>query len=291
VKGEIDNIHHVGLATRDHENTFATYEKLGFVLTPLSIHQWSTKPGEPIRPSGSANRCAIFRGNYLEITAQISEGAAGKSQIRRTRWLKRYEGLHIICFNSEEMTGVDVRLREAGFTTTGVVALERDVDTPEGKRTAKFERVLFAESEEPEELVQVAHHLTPKVVFQERYMTHPNKAIALSDVICCVSDPDEYESKYTRITGRPAVRRGVKRVISLPLSRVTIVSPGDLGQVIPGASAPSLPYIAGLGLVSEDLGAVDRLLSEREIPSDKIDGKIIVAASTACGAAVIFESA
>lgn len=61
--------------------------------------------------------------------------------------------------------------------------------------------------------------------------------------------------------------------------------------MIPGASAPSLPYIAGLGLVSEDLAAVDRLLNEREIPADKVDGKIIVAASTACGAAVIFEAA
>ena len=122
-------------------------------------------------------------------------------------------------------------------------------------------------------------------------MTHPNRAITLSEVISCVSDPDEFESKYTRITGRTAERQGVKRVITLSQSRVSIVSSGDLGQVIPGASAPSLPYIAGLGLVCEDLGAVDRLLSEREIPADKVDGKIIVAASTACGAAVIFESA
>src|SRR6185295_7967270 len=58
---------HVGVAIRDLARGHPAYERLGFKLTPRSIHRGSPAPGAPVIPFGSGNHCAMFREGYLEI--------------------------------------------------------------------------------------------------------------------------------------------------------------------------------------------------------------------------------
>ncbi|MGE0426328.1 MAG: VOC family protein [Reyranellaceae bacterium] len=291
-KGKVDDLHHLGLMTRDFETTFATYESLGFVLTPLSIHQWSDRPGVPVRPSGSGNRCALFQRNYLEINAHFgTPDPANANHARRERWLAAYDGLHIICFNSEDMAGFDVQLRDAGIASSGVVRLERDVDTPEGKRTAAFERVVRPDSGGPEELLQAARHLTPQYIFQSRWQAHPNGSVAMTDAIFCVADPDAYARIYAAATGHAVVREGARRIVRLETSRVTIVGPEDLDAAIPGAEPLALPCIAGFGVGTRDLATTESFLRGRGVPVTRAGDKVIVPAAAARGAAILFEAA
>src|SRR5258707_14191369 len=66
---DINNINHVGMAVRDLVATAGRYEAMGFQLTPYSPHSAAWKPGDPVKPLGSGNRCVMFENTYLEILA------------------------------------------------------------------------------------------------------------------------------------------------------------------------------------------------------------------------------
>lgn len=290
--GEIDYLHHIGLFAEDSEAAFAAYERLGFVLTPLSRHKGADRPGAPLRLLGSANRCAVFDGGYLEITARIGGGEGDDRHRGRSGFLDRYEGLHIICLGADDMVAVERRLAKLGFETSGVAPLERDVETPDGVRTARFERVRMAsDGSHSREHLQIANHLTPELIFQPRYMDHANGAVALTEVMFCVADPDEYEARYTTLTGRAAERRGAARVIALPKSRIAIVAADDLMKIIPGATAPALPFMAGFTVAVRDMDRVKTMLSERGVTPCDSGGRLMVPARDGSGATVIFEAA
>ena len=55
-----------------------TLESLGFILTPWSEQHASPRPGAPITPVGSANRCIMLRSGYLEILAPLSLTPIGR---------------------------------------------------------------------------------------------------------------------------------------------------------------------------------------------------------------------
>ena len=74
---DINNINHVGMAVRDIAVTVDRYEAMGFQLTPYSPHSAAWKPGDPVQPLGSGNRCVMFESTYLEILA--SENRAKQS--------------------------------------------------------------------------------------------------------------------------------------------------------------------------------------------------------------------
>jgi catechol 2,3-dioxygenase-like lactoylglutathione lyase family enzyme len=135
---DIDNINHVGMAVRDLADTVRRFEAMGFQLTPYSPHSAAWKPGEPVQPQGSGNRCVMFASDYLEILA--SEDPA-RPAARISNFLKRHQGAHIICFNTEDPHAVEKRLQGAGIATSGVIPLQREIDTPDGVRTAKFARI------------------------------------------------------------------------------------------------------------------------------------------------------
>lgn len=287
--GDIDSVNHVGLAVRDLDATCDLYERLGFTLTPLSMHKGSMKPGEPEVPYGTGNRCAVFGNNYLEIVAHVDKT---KFDFGMIGFLSRHEGAHIICFGCGDAAVVNDRVRATGIGTSGVIPLQRDLGTPEGVRTAKFECVHFDRAATPEGLIQAAHHVTPQYIHQDRYVHHANGVVALSDVYLSVADPDEVERRYEKLTGRKAVRRGRRRVFELPLvSRVSVIDANDIAAELPGSTYPQPPCLAGYAFAVTDLARMERILTEQKLPFHQEPTRLVVPASAMYGATVVFERA
>jgi len=246
-------------------------------------------PGEPEIPYGSGNRCSIFRHNYLEIVAHVDKQ---RFDFGIKGYLSRFEGAHIICFGCGDARVVNERVTAEGFTTSGVIPLQRNVDTPEGERTARFDCVHFPRSSTPEGLIQAAHHRTPEYIHQARYLGHPNRVNALSNVFLCVDDPDQHAALYTKLIGRPPVRNGASRIFRLPLvSAVTIVGADDIQAVLPGAVPAALPCIAGYAFATEDMQGVRRRMIGEHIQFDECGHGLMVPASAAFGASIIFGAA
>ncbi|MEO7402866.1 MAG: hypothetical protein ABIU95_04280 [Burkholderiales bacterium] len=171
-----------------------------------------------------------------------------------------------------------------------MIPLQRDVDTPDGKRTAKFERVQFAPDASPEGYIQVARHLTPEYIHQGRYGEHPNGATELSEVLLVVDDADAFERKYAVYAGRAAERVGVKRVFRFPLvSAVSIVARDDASAVIPGSLMPPPPCIAGVVFKVPSIAAQAERLGRAGVRFANQAQRLVVPAEEALGVAVVFE--
>jgi len=285
---DIHSVNHVGMAVARIEAAAARFEAMGFVLTPFSAHSGAWKPGEQVARLGAGNRCAMFRHNYLEILA--SEDPARPAE-RIERFLAHHQGAHILCFGTDAPHAVDARLTAAGVKTSGVIPLQRDVDTPEGTRTAKFERVQFAPDASPEGFIQAALHLTPEYLHQPRYLSHPNGVTALAEVILVADDIEAFERKYALYAGCAAERSGVKRTFRFPLvSAVSIVAAGDATSVLPGSRLPPVPGIAGVAFRTPQLDAVRARLGAAGIRFVSRGERIVVPAEEAFGVAVVFEN-
>ncbi len=267
----------------------AFFEAIGFVLSPLSMHKGSLRPGEREVPFGTGNRCATFAHNYFELLAHIHKD---RYDFFVPEFLARFEGAHIIVFGCGDAEAVHRRLASTGLETSGVIRLERDLDAPGGTKTAQFDCIHYPRAASPEGLVQAAHHVTPELIHQPRFLDHPNRTVALTEVILCTDDPDRDERRYTQFLGREAEREGPKRVFTLPLvSRFTIVGAGDLDAVLPGCVAPALPFLASSTMASEDMDAVKSRLKAAGVAYTSFDGKIAVAAEAAFGHTLVFEPA
>lgn len=289
VTRDIADINHVGVAVHDIAKAARVLEALGFDLTPLSAHKGAWKPGEPVTALGSANRCAMFARNYLEV---LTHADPARPDPRQTAFLAHHQGAHIICFGTDDTPAVDRRLAAAGIKTSGVIPLQRDVDTPEGMRTAKFERVQFDPKGTPEGYIQAARHLTPQYVHQPRYMKHPNKVVALSETIIVADDAAHYAALYERYTGHASVRVGAKHSFVLqPACRLSIIATRDAATVLPGSLIPPPPAIAGVAFQTTDYPAMKQRLQSGGFAFSEVGGKLVVPAEQSCGTAMIFEKA
>ena len=285
---DIDSINHVGMAVRDLGAAARCFEAMGFMLTPYSPHSAAWKPGEAVKPQGSGNRCVMLPHNYLEVLASESPAAPAE---RIETFLRRHQGAHIICFNSETPDAIDRRLVAAGIRTSGVIPLQREIATPDGVRTAKFQRVQFAPDDSPEGYIQVARHLTPEHIYQPRYTAHANGATLLSDTIVVADDVEHFAAKYARYLGVPAARDGDAWRFRFALGdRLTLVSWRTATGWLPGTLMAPLPCIAGVTFRVPDLAAQRARLAAAGFSVREVGNRLLVPAEQACGVAVLFES-
>jgi hypothetical protein len=280
------SLDHVGLAGRDLSRLAAAYENLGFTLTPLARQSGRRSPAGPVERFGTGNRCAMLRHGYIELLgiadpALFAHGLDG--------FLTRYEGIHIVALGMEDEQANLHRLRRAGIAVSGVSYLERPVDDadPAGP-TARFARLPLQDA--PEGRVQLVRHLTPEVIWQDRFLHHPNAAIGLQEVVLAVADPAETASRFSRLAGRPVLPDPAGGfVLELARGRVRMVPEATLSTVLPGLSAPCLPFIAGIVVATADGNrAISALLAERHLPHRAMQRGVLVAPEAAGGAAVLF---
>jgi catechol 2,3-dioxygenase-like lactoylglutathione lyase family enzyme len=282
---DIDNINHVGMAVRDLTDTTRRYEAMGFQLTPYSPHSAAWKPGDPVQPLGSGNRCVMFGETYLEILA--SEDPA-RPAARITNFLKRHQGAHIICFDCPDCDAVDARVRAAGVETSGVIPLQRDIDTPEGTRTAKFIRVQFAPKASPEGYIQASTHLTPEYIYQPRYIRHLNGGMQLSEAILVTDDLEGSARRYETYTGvKPARENGAVRFRLARGTMLTLVDLRNAAAMLPGTLLPPIPGIAAVAFRVAMSGLNDRLRAGG-FTVNNAGGRLLVPAEEAGGVAVLF---
>lgn len=281
------SLDHVGIAGRDLGAMAAAFERLGFQLTPLARHSGKRTPDGPVVPFGTGNRCVMLREGYIELIAIVDPAAFSNTL---DRFLARYAGIHIIALGIDDETANLDRLRRAGIDIPGVAYLERPVDDadPTGPR-ARFARLPLPDA--PEGRLQLIRHLTPEAIWQERFLTHPNHAVGLEEVVIAVEHPAESAARFSRLAGRPVVPDPAGGyALPLPRGTVRLLPAEALGAVLPGAAIPSLPFIAGMAVRSDDLEATARLLAERGVAHERFGNGLLVGADQAAGVAVRFVS-
>jgi hypothetical protein len=283
---DISNINHVGMAVRNLAATTERYEAMGFQLTPYSPHSAAWKAGDPVRPLGSGNRCVMFEDTYLEILA--SEDPK-RPAARITNFLNHHQGAHIICFDCGDCQLVDERVRSQGIETSGVIPLQREIDTPDGVRTAKFERTQFAPRNSPEGYIQASRHLTPEYIYQPRFIRHANGCFQLLETILVTDDLSSFAKRYQVYLGaKPSSETEAVRFRFPGGTILTLVDIGDARTMLPGTLLPPIPGIAAVAFRTKLMTGLKDRLQDRGFTVSKVGERLLIPAEEASGVAVLF---
>jgi len=262
--------------------------RLGFTLTPFSPQSHRLQPDSPLVPAGTGNRCVMLSAGYLEFLTPLADTPIA-GQLRTA--MGRYVGVHLIAFGTSQAQSDHARLTQAGFSPLDAVALQRQIETLQGMDTARFTVVRVLPGTMAEGRIQYCQHLTPRLVWQSRWLEHPNGATGLTGVLLCVADPREAAQRYARFTGltpqpngnawRIDTVRGYLAFIDSALCRSTF-----------GVEPPSLPWIAGYTLECSDLSRARDVLQRNGIaPNALPDKRLFVELPPALGSLLLFEPA
>jgi hypothetical protein len=252
------------------------WRQLGFTPTVLARHG-TAGPDGVIRSTGTGNRCIMLGQGYLKLIAVVDPS---RPSATIARFLARHAGIHILTFATPDAGAALHRLRRAGLDTE-LIASSRAADpaAPDGAQ-ARFERLAITAAVPR---LQLLRHLTPELVWQPRFLRHPNHAVALEAVIVVSDAPAEFAAMLSRVAGvavAPDPLGGYAMALGQGWVRVV---PSDAARaMLPGVDIGCSPFAAGLVLRTDDGNrAVAALARARPVG----DGHLL----TATGTAVLFR--
>jgi hypothetical protein len=281
------NLDHVAHFVPEVDAAGAALGQLGFTLTPFSAQSHRLEENGPLIAAGTGNRCIMLQRGYLEILAPTAHTPVA-AQLRAA--MQRYVGVHLIAFGTATPEADHARAAKAGFAPLPPVSLQREIDTAEGRQTARFTVVRVPPGTMAEGRIQFCRHHTPGLLWQPRWTCHANRAASLAGVILRVADAQEAAKRYARYTGLPAQVSGEAWRLDTARGYVIFADRDVLHrrlEVVP----PALPWIAGYVLKSDDIAATGDFLRKagtqvREMSSQRL----LVQLPAAVGGIILFES-
>ena len=244
--------------------------RAGFAPTPASV-QSNPGPNGTTILTGTSNITAMMTRGYIEILFKSSNSPLTREF---DDGLTRYPGLHLMAFSVADATAASLRLNGEGFRTAPIVALRRPVGTESGETEAAFTVARVLPGEMREGRIQYLTHHTEDAVWQKRWLTHPNGANALVDVVAVVDDVDEAAARYVRFLGREAVTTNMGRGIFLDRGGVQLVNRASFGGLMANLPAPALPFIGLCAVRVTSLDVAERSLRSHSVAYEK-RGKLL----------------
>jgi hypothetical protein len=231
---------HVAHFVRDADAAARALARAGFAPTPLSIQvNPDTRGGAP-RPTGTGNVTAMLAQGYIEVLFKASDSPLA-AELETA--MRRYAGLHLIAFAVANAESAHRRLAAAGFRMRPLVHMQRPVGTPSGQGTAAFTVARVEPGEMAEGRIQVLTHHTEEMVWQPRWLSHPNGAVALQRMVIAVEDVQEASQRYARFIGRQPRNDFANQRIDLDRGCIDLVGRDAFAQMFPEIPIPSLPFI------------------------------------------------
>ncbi len=236
---------HVSHFVPDLDGAGALLERLGFAVTPVSVQV--TQDG----PAGTSNRCVMLAEGYLEFLAPTM---ATPNAARMRKSMRRYRGVHLVCFGTPAAEEEHFRLAQHGFAPQPIVRLSRKV---EDGAAAKFKVVRAAPGKMPEGRIQYVEHLAPRAIWRPRHLKHRNGVVGLAAAYVVAADPVRAAARWARFMGGLPRREGSLVSLETDRGKVLIGTRAQL-KVLLGA-APRSPGIAGYALACRSPQAFARL--------------------------------
>lgn len=322
---DIGHLHHVGHVVHDMEAALALYQRLGFTVPPPAYPTMSRREGAPPEPFGAANTHADFARNFVELATYVPDGDISRipadaelvplaappdmlpvlveriadTSANLAACLRRFEGLHILLFQSPDIDTAAERLAAAGVGHGGVNSLRRPVETENG---TELELVQYLEIDgdqpgaRPGSVSEGRVGVATGSQLPRTHVDHSNGAVDLVDVLLCVADSqlDAARREYETYTGRSARWDGDAGAwrLGLEAAGLTVVAESALGYLLPGERAPGLPAFVGYTVAVRDLARTLNLLRDNGFPVHRsVTGDAFVPSKAALGAAVGFRQA
>ncbi|HEY2226431.1 MAG TPA: VOC family protein [Xanthobacteraceae bacterium] len=274
---------HVGHFVRDPLAASRALARAGFAPTPLSVQTQPDPVGGVPHLTGTGNVTAMFTRGYAEVLFKTADTPLGQEL---DAGLARYAGLHLVALAVADAAAAHARLGGSGFRMRPLVHMQRPVDASGKPGTAAFTVARLEPGEMPEGRIQLLTHRTEDMVWQPRWLAHPNGALGLTGVVIAVSDMDEAARRFARLTGRVARASAIGQTIDLDRGCVDLVKVSTFSQMFPRLPIPSLPFIGAYGISVRSLDLVRRILGDGELSTQRIGSSLVATfpAELGCGA-------
>ena len=264
----------------------AALARCGFCLTPFTA-QANRVDGATV-PTGTGNRCVMLRQGYIEIlTATVDTELAER--------IADHVGLHLAAFSSADAAADRSRLAAAGFATLPLVEMRRPVPTRAGSGDARFTIARIADGGMAEGRVQFLTHHTERLVWRRGFLDHPNGAQALTGLWIAATDPAEPAARFTRFTGRAAVRDGEVTTIALDRGALYFARPEFLAEALSITPVATLPCFVATQIAVASVASLAAYLHDAGLPYRQVRLKsgeaIAVTLPPAIGDTMLFHTA
>ena len=284
--GEI-YLDHAGWFVTDMDRAAAAFARLGFALTPYSVHGDRDPETGAHRPVGSANRLAMLERGYLEILTPVAATDTPVSRHMRAR-LADHEGVHLAAFTVADAETEAASLADRGFSVMPTVHLRRTVETAGGGTGEVAFTVIRAElGSVPEGRLQTLTHHTPALMWQPRHVAGDNGFRALSGLVWASRDPAASAARLARYTNRPARETPGGWEIALERGTLAILGRAEAearyGPGLPDAD-PAVVAVLFRGSVAR---AADRLAAAGVTARRESAAGLIVPPAEAAGVALV----
>ncbi|HEX6007512.1 MAG TPA: VOC family protein [Burkholderiales bacterium] len=284
-RGKI-NLDHVGHFVPNMDAASTALTRLGFTVTPFSAHSHRLDPGAPLLPAGTGNRCVMLKTGYLEIVTPTGDTPMA-DQLRLA--IGRYVGIHLIAFGTAAPELDHARLAAAGYAPLVPVALQRAIEVDSGTDTVRFTVVRVPPGVMPEGRIQFCRQDTPHLLWQERWLDHPNRAIALTGVLLCVDEPRTAAERYGRFCGIEPEKTSSGWLIQTSRGSLVLFDAETCRRTF-GIVPPAMPWIAGYILATDDMNAArEHCVAAGVDPRNFVNDRLLVPMPAAVGGLLIFE--
>jgi hypothetical protein len=222
--------------------------------------------------TGTGNVTAMFARGYIEVLFKTADTPLARELDAA---LARYRGVHLAAFAVADATDAHRRLSTQGFRMRPVVHMQRPVETGGAPGTAAFTLARVEPGEMPEGRVQILTHHTEQLVWQPRWLTHANGALALTSVMIAVADVEEAAARFARFTARAVLPASYGRTIVLDRGRIELMTADSFAQRLPEIAIPSLPFIGAYGIRVRSLAGLEQVLRDGGITAHASgDGRV-----------------
>jgi len=270
--GEEIFLDHVGFFVRDVEAANRALRRTGFAPTPPSIQVNPDPGGGAARLTGTGNITAMLSQGYMEVLFKTSDTPlAGELEAATAR----YPGLHLAAFAVADAVAAHRRLAQQGFRVRPLAEMERPVDHDGAPGTAAFTVARIEPGEMPEGRIQMLAHHTESMVWQPRWLSHPNGALALTRITIAVADAAEAAQRYATFTGRKPRASEFGEVIALDRGQIDLVTADGFRRMLPEISVPSLPFIGACEIRVRSLPALADMLKKAGLQTHRREEMLI----------------
>jgi hypothetical protein len=280
--GAIAGIDHVIVGVCDLEAAGATWQRLGFALSPRGRHLE--------QPTG--NYCVMFPADYIELLGIVETGAVAHRLEDFLTWREGPMGLAFAPAGDAETARAALLAR--GLHPGELRPLARQIELADGAALPRFSLVSLPGDETPGLDAFLCSHLTPELMRRPEWLDHPNGAVAISAVHILVDATAPLLAAYDRLFGIVHVTTtDAVATIRVGGHRLVFATPDDFHTMHPGVELDPgmrLPGPVALEIsVDRRERAAAHLRGAGVEFSELLDGSLYVPGHAANGAILFFR--
>ena len=278
---------HVGIAVGALEDARRDYERLGFHLTPRSLHRGAREAGGAVEPWGSGNHCALFEHGYLELIGVWNPDLWSPTD----EMLDRYRGLHIVALREHDAEAAYAALAARGAAVDPPRLLTREIEVDGATRTLAFRNIGAHRDRFPEARLLFIEHRTPELLWRDELLAQPNGVVALEEAYLCAADLDAAVDRYATLLAQAPDDAGAgAAAFPLERGRLVVYAEAAARRRFPDTALPAPPAALGCAFRVRDLAHTRRLLAGNGLdPVPDAGGGIRVGPDLAAGAVLVFR--